>query len=109
MNRMKTIALVVPLFTLLAAGCSEDPNPVGTGGAGTGGAGSTGGAGMGGAGMGGMAGMPAVPTLGAQIDRMGRPGVNTALVALAESSGMTLAGFVRGEGMNVYCGAERIT
>lgn len=30
-------------------------------------------------------------------------------VELAESSGMSLVGFLRGSSMNVYCGAERIT
>ncbi len=88
-----------------AAGGGAGSGGAGSGGAGMGGAGSggagSGGAGMGGAGMGGAGsggagsggagsgGMPAVPTLGAQIDRMGRAGVNTALVALAESSGTT--------------------
>lgn len=35
-------------------------------------------------------------------------GATSLAIALAESSGMTLAGFVRGDGMNVYCGQERI-
>lgn len=29
-------------------------------------------------------------------------------IEVAERFGMTLAGFVRGQGFNVYCGAERI-
>jgi FdhD protein len=29
-------------------------------------------------------------------------------VELAEDAGMTVVGFLRGETMNVYCGAERV-
>jgi len=51
-----------------------------TGGTTTGGT-TTGGATTGGTTTGGTTGFPAVPTLGAEIDRMGRPAVNTALTA----------------------------
>ncbi|MCA9634213.1 MAG: DUF4331 family protein [Myxococcales bacterium] len=84
----------------------------GSGGTGNGGSGGTGNAGAGGttggsggssgsAGTGGTGGtggnFPAAPTLGAQIDRMGRPAVNTALISPLEADttakGMAKDGF----------------
>ena len=74
----KTIAIVLPFLAFIAIGCGDDTQatnpdaPGGSGGSGgTGGTGGTGGADA--------ANFPAAPILGAQIDRMGRPGINTAL------------------------------
>ncbi len=92
------ILSVLAALPLVGCGSSDSGGATGTGGAtatggstGTGGATATGGStGTGGAtatggstGTGGMAGSatPPVPTIGAQIDRMGRPAINTALTA----------------------------
>lgn len=79
----RTILFVITAGLSIAAfaGCDGDGNSTnngGSAGAGNGGSGGTGGAGAAG-GTGGAGGQPAVPTLGAQIDRMGRPAINTAL------------------------------
>ena len=47
-----------------------------------------------------MAGLPLLAAVSAPSDLA---------VALASESGMTLAGFVRGDRLNVYCGQQRIT
>src|SRR5690242_6466996 len=78
----KTIAIVLPFLAFIAVGCGDDTQATGgTGGtAGTAGSGGTGGTGgTGGSGGADAAIFPAAPILGAQIDRMGRPGINTAL------------------------------
>ena len=77
------LATILGLGALLAA-CGDDTE--GTGGGGQGGSSTTTttttttttSAGGGGQGGGGGGGVPSVPELGAQIDRMGRPAINTA-------------------------------
>lgn len=66
---LRTILLTGTLTLGLLAGCGDDKGTGGTGG--TGGSTATGGTGG--------TGTPPAPTLGAQIDRMGRPAINTAL------------------------------
>lgn len=75
-----TIFLAVSLAVTVAAiqGCGDDTDPVTTTATTTQGAGGTGGVGVGGAGgAGGGANTP--PMIGPQIDRFGRPAINTAL------------------------------
>lgn len=71
-NKSTILAMVIGLPALLLAACSSgggnksDGGQAGAGGSGTGGAGNAGGAG-------------GPPALGAQIDRLGRPAINTAI------------------------------
>jgi hypothetical protein len=87
-NTLQFASLVlVGAMALVACGDDGTGGSGGTGGTGgnpsTGGSPSTGGGGnpsTGGGGDGGGGGIPAPPEPGAQIDRMGRPAINTALV-----------------------------
>ena len=72
-------AVCCAVAALAVAGCSDDETNNQTGGAGgTGAAGAAGGTGGTGNAGGGGNNMLSIPTLGAQIDRNGRPAVNTA-------------------------------
>ncbi len=72
MRFQTTMSALVLSLSLLALGCDDEPD---TSGGGTGGSGT---GGMGGA-TGGPRGADDPPTLGDQIDRMGRPAINIAL------------------------------
>ncbi len=82
---MKTISMLAVLCLFIAGaaatGCGDDepvlPQPTTSSSSSTGGSGGSGGT-TGDGGSGGVAD-PSAPTLGAQIDRMGRPAINTAL------------------------------
>jgi hypothetical protein len=91
-----TILAVLSAPTLFFGACSSDSNSSGVGGAGGHATAGAGGAGVGGAGVGGAAGAgvggaagagvggaaggsSGPPALGAQIDRLGRPAINTAI------------------------------
>lgn len=78
-NKSTILAVVIGAPALLFAACSSTTTPAGAGGAGgsKGGGGTIGGGGTTGtAGAGGVSGPPA---LGVQIDRIGRPAINTAI------------------------------
>lgn len=89
----KTLILVGILAAALMAGCSDDSGSTSTSGStGASGSGSTGTSGSGSStgtsgsastsgssGSGSTTGNPAAPTLGSQIDRIGRPAINTAI------------------------------
>ncbi|HZL19042.1 MAG TPA: DUF4331 family protein [Polyangia bacterium] len=74
-NKSTILAVVIGAPALLFAACSSSSNPSDGGGAGAGG--TTGGAGT--TGSGGTGGTSGPPTLGTQIDRIGRPAINTAI------------------------------
>jgi hypothetical protein len=74
-NRTTILAVVIGAPALLFAACSSTSNPSDGGGGGAGG--TTGSAGT--TGSGGTAGTSGPPALGAQIDRIGRPAINTAI------------------------------
>jgi hypothetical protein len=90
-NTLQFVSLVL-VSAMVVAACGDDGETGGSGGGGspstggsptTGGSPSTGGGGnpsTGGGGDGGGGGNPAPPEPGAQIDRMGRPAINTALM-----------------------------
>jgi hypothetical protein len=79
--KSKILAVVVCAPVLMLAACSSDSNSSGTGGTGGKGGAATGGAGgsAGAPGTGGSGGAGNPPALGTQIDRLGRPAINTAI------------------------------
>jgi hypothetical protein len=68
-NKSTILAVVIGAPALLFAACSSTSNPSDGGGAGAGGT----------TGAGGTGGASGPPALGAQIDRIGRPAINTAI------------------------------
>lgn len=72
--RIQTILFATAAILVVAVGCGDDEttDPTGSGGSTSSSSGATGGGGSGGGGI------PAMPSLGTQIDRLGRPAINTA-------------------------------
>ncbi|HHH11380.1 MAG TPA: hypothetical protein ENK23_04830 [Sorangium sp.] len=76
--RIKTILFAAATLLVAAAGCGDDETATTTT-TGTGGSTSSTGGATGSGGSGGSGGIPAMPTIGVQIDRIGRPAINTAV------------------------------